>query len=424
MNVREASVEIVQRVQQGAYLNLTLNSYLERYDFSKPDAALLTRLVYSVYTHLLTLEYGMKEVLLEKKIKNYERAVLLVAYTQMVYFDKIPDYAIINESVALVKKKKGKHAAGFINALLHQLKNQSEIVIETEDEALKMSLMYSEPLWLVKMFTKQYGQQVAERIFQAYQEVPLLSARVNTLKTSLEAILQAYPQLKKGNLAQNSLIFPAGNIASHPLYAQGLVSVQDEASQLVAEFLGVQPGMMVLDMCAAPGSKTTHLSALMQNSGEIHAYDIHEHKIALIKKNAKRLGCENIVASAYDATCLDEVEAKESFDAILLDGPCSGLGVLSRKPEIRYHDPSIMDQLALTQQKLLETAVKLLKNGGTMVYSTCTLNKKENEKNIERLLENHPEMELVRQRTIFPFEYQSDGFYMAKMVKKDEKKHL
>ena len=171
-------------------------------------------------------------------------------------------------------------------------------------------------------------------------------------------------------------------------------------------------------MCAAPGSKTTHLAMLMENTGSIHAYDIHEHKIALIKKNAERLGCTNIQAKAYDATRLDEIEALESFDAILLDGPCSGLGVLGRKPEIRYHDSSVMDELIKTQSKLLKTAEKLLKNRGILVYSTCTLNKKENEKNIERFMEDCPMMYKEEEQTILPYNYQSDGFYMVKLVKR------
>ncbi len=418
MNIREAAVEIIQRVMMGGYLNLTLNSYLEKYDFSKTDGALLTRIVYSVMTHRLTLEYGMKEVIEGKKLKPYEKAVLLCGYCQMVYFDRIPDYAIINESVALVKKKRGKQAAGFINALLRQLVKRKEIVIDVANELEYFSIQYSQPLWLVKMLFKQYGKDEALKIFEAFQKTPPLTARLNTLKASKEEVMQTYPKIKAGKLADNSLIFPFGNIANHLLFKEGKVSVQDEASQKVAEFLNVKPHMRVLDMCAAPGSKTTHLAMLMENTGSIHAYDIHEHKIALIKKNAERLGCTNIQAKAYDATRLDEIEALESFDAILLDGPCSGLGVLGRKPEIRYHDSSVMDELIKTQSKLLKTAEKLLKNGGILVYSTCTLNKKENEKNIERFMEDCPMMYKEEEQTILPYTYQSDGFYMVKLVKR------
>lgn len=418
MNIREIAVEIIQRVLDGSYLNLTLNSYLEKYPLSKADSALLTRIVYSVMTHRLTLEYGMQDIIAGKKIKAYEKAVLLSAYCQMVYFDKLPSYAIINESVAMVKKKRGKQAAGFINALLRQLEKHKAIEIKTSDPFEYASIQYSQPIWLVKMLSKQYGQKEAMKIFEAFQEVPPLTARLNTLKATKEEVLQAYPTLKEGKLADNALIFPSGNIANHPLYQEGKVTVQDEASQKVAEFLDVKKGMKVLDMCSAPGSKTTHLAMLLENTGEIHAYDLYEHKIALIENNAKRLGCTNIQAKVYDATLLDEIEAIESFDAILLDGPCSGLGVLARKPEIRYHDSNAMDQLIKTQYNLLKTAEKLLKNGGIMVYSTCTLNKKENGKNIEKFIKEYPYMEVMEERTILPYEYQSDGFYMAKLVKR------
>lgn len=424
MNVREAAVMILQRVEDGSYLNLTLNSCLNEYFFSREDADFLTRLVYSVKSHEITLMYGMQPVISNKKIRNFEKWVLMIAYCQMVYFDKVPDYAIINESVAMVKKKRGHKVAGFINVLLRQLTNYKEITIDENDPFLQMSIAYSQPLWLVKMLSKQYGSSTAKEIFSAFQEIPPLAARVNTLKTTREAILNDYPNLKAGKLCQDAVLFLSGNIAHHPLFKNGLVSVQDEASQMVARFLDVQDGMKVLDMCAAPGSKTCHLASLMHNTGEIHAYDLHEHKIELIKSNAKRLGCTNIIARAYDATHLLEIEEPESFDAVLLDGPCSGLGVLARKPEIRYRDSSAMDDLIRIQYELLKTSEKMLKKGGIMVYSTCTLNKKENEKNIERFLESHPWMALEEQRTILPMEYHSDGFYMAKLVKNDEEKYL
>lgn len=418
MKVREAAVTILQRVDQGAYLNLTLNAFLEKEKLTRVDADFLTRLVYAVESHRLYLDYGLKQILETKKVRNYEYRVLLVAYAQMLYFDKVPDYAIINESVAMVKNKRGKQAAGFINALLHRLLENKEPSLDHLDKLEQWSIYYSHPLWLVKMFTKQYGLDQTLDILKSNQEVPLLCARVNTLKTTREELLASYPYLTAGKLAQNSVFFPSGNIAHHPLFREGKISVQDEASQAVVEYMGLKDGMKVLDMCAAPGSKTTHMASLMHNTGTIHAYDIYEHKIALIESNAKRLGCSNIVAKAYDATKLLDIEEKESFDAILLDGPCSGLGVLGRKPEIRYHDSTIMDGLLPLQAQLLKTAEKLLKKGGIMVYSTCTLNKKENQKNIEKFVADCPWMTLEKEQTIFPMTFHSDGFYMAKLVKK------
>ena len=420
MNVREAAVYILERIDEGAYINITLNHFLSENKLSRVDADLLTRLVYSIKSHQIPLEYYLKQFIEGKRVRPFEKRVLLVASCQMLYFDKIPDYAIIDESVEMVKKKRGPKGAGFINALLRQMTKNKTLDFTHLSDLEQLSLTYSHPLWLVKMLNKQYGHDVLIEILKENQSVPMLSARVNTIKTTTDELLKQYPELKKGVLAKDSIYFASGNIANTSLYKDGLVTVQDEASQWVVEQLDVKPGMKVLDMCSAPGSKTTHIAARMNNEGEIHAYDIFDHKIKLIEANAKRLGCEIIKAKAYDSTKLLEIEEAESFDAILLDGPCSGLGVLARKPEIRYHDASMMDELIQIQYELLKTASSLLKKGGHMVYSTCTLNKKENRKNIDRFLGEHPEFELIEDRTILPFEYHSDGFYMARLVKKNE----
>lgn len=417
MNVREAAITILERVDEGAYLNITLNHFLNENELSRIDADLLTRLVYSVKSHQITLLHYMSKYIEGKKVRPFEKRVLLIACCQFLYFDKIPDYAIIDESVEIVKKKRGPKGAGFINAILRKMVKDKNISYENLNDLEILSVQYSHPLWLVKMFDKQYGRETLVKILEENQSVPLLSARVNTLKTTKEKLLEEYPNLKTGLLAKDSIYFESGNIANTDLYKNGLVTVQDEASQWVVEQLPLKEGMRVLDMCSAPGSKTTHIAARLNNVGEIHAYDLFEHKIKLIENNANRLGCEIIKAKAYDSTRLLEIEEKESFDAILLDGPCSGLGVLARKPEIRYHDANIMDELIKIQYELLKTAHELLKKGGVMVYSTCTLNKKENRKNIDRFLNEFQDMKLIEDRTILPYEYHSDGFYMARLVK-------
>lgn len=417
MNVREASVHIVLEVMKGSYLNISLNHMLKNNAMKAQDAELLTRIVYTCFNHLLTLEYGMKRYLGNVKLRPYEKAVVLVSYCQMVYFDKLPSYAIINDAVEMVKRKRGAKAAGFINKILHILQHHPTIEIDTEDMDTYLSLYYSHPLWLVKMFKAQYGLEATKKILAENQEVPTLSSRVNTLKTTKEQLLEKYPDLKTGYLSEDALLFSHGNIAHTSLYQEGLVTIQDESSQLVAKLLDPKPNTKVLDMCAAPGSKTCHLSSLMHNTGKIHAYDLHEHKIALIESNAKRLGCKNIEARAYDSTQLLTIEKEEGFDYILCDAPCSGLGVLARKPEIRYKDSSAMDELIKIQWNLLETAAKLLKVGGSLVYSTCTINKKENCKHIERFLAQYPNFKKIEERQLLNYEFHSDGFYMVKLVK-------
>ena len=213
------------------------------------------------------------------------------------------------------------------------------------------------------------------------------------------------------------LFYKRGNLAYTSYYKEGKVTIQDESSQLVARLLDPQKTDYVLDMCSAPGSKTTHLAALMENQGKIEAYDLYKHKVKLIEHNLKRLGVKNVHVQAGDSTKLIEHYPPETFDLILLDAPCSGFGVLKRKPEIKYHDSSVMDGLIPLQALLLENAYNLLKNDGTMVYSTCTINKKENGMMIEHFIQKHPDMKVIEQRTILNYEYHTDGFYMCKMKK-------
>ena len=248
--------------------------------------------------------------------------------------------------------------------------------------------------------------------------MPIKCARVNTLKISREALIQKDPRFKASPYTKDAVYYEGGNIAHTQAFKEGFVTIQDESSQCVAQLLSPQPGMQVLDMCAAPGSKTTHLAALMDNQGTIDAFDLYKHKITLINDNASRLGATIINAKVGDATNL-ETFGKKQYDAILLDGPCTGLGVLARKVEIRYHEPSAMDEIIPIQKKLLENAYQLCKMGGNIVYSTCTINKKENEKQVATFVKDHPDMRVVEEKTILPFDMHSDGFYMC-LLKKDE----
>ena len=211
------------------------------------------------------------------------------------------------------------------------------------------------------------------------------------------------------------MLLKEGNIAHTEVFKEGLVTIQDESSQMVARLLNPGEDDVVLDMCGAPGSKTTHLGTLMNNKGLIDVYDFYPHKAKLIEDNAKRLGLSNIHVHTGDSTDLSLFD--KQYTKILLDGPCSGLGVLSRKPEIKYHDSNAMDEIILIQAKLLENAYSLCIKGGNIVYSTCTINKKENEKQIEKFIKKHPDMHVVGERTILPFEYHSDGFYMCLLEK-------
>ncbi|MFR7591143.1 MAG: 16S rRNA (cytosine(967)-C(5))-methyltransferase RsmB [Longibaculum sp.] len=412
---RQIALEILLKYKQDqSYLNLTLNTYFQNITLSREQKDFITRIVYGTVQNLLYLEYILQPHL-HSRVKTYEKMLLLMSLYQHEFMNAIPDYAIVNEAVSLAKKKKGYKTAQFINAVL---KNAfaSSVSLEGLSDLEKLSITTSHPLWMVKMFEKQYGLATTQKICLANNEVPYKTARVNTLKTTRDELLKE-KCWQKGKLSVDALYYQGGNIAHSEAFLQGLVTIQDESSQLVARLLNPKANDYVLDMCCAPGSKTSHLAMLMNNQGCIEAYDLYEHKIVLVHEQMQRLGVDIVKAQVSDSTKLIEKYPPKTFGKILLDAPCSGLGVLARKPEIKYHDSSAMDEIIQIQQKLLENAYALLQNGGNMVYSTCTINKKENEKQIENFIKNHPDMKIIEQKTILPYLYHSDGFYMCLLEK-------
>lgn len=411
---RQLALEILLKYQNNlSYLNISLNHYFHQYILTQSQKSFITRVVYGTVTYQLYLDYIIRQNI-TGRIKSYERMLLMMSLYQMIYMDAIPQYAIINEAVELAKQK-GKRTANFINAALRKLSHY-HISFDNLDDIQRLSFETSHPLWLVKLFMKQYGQETAISILQANNTIPRQNARVNTLLTTVDDIL------KIDGFSQSSLsvdgVYYEGAIVSTNAYKQGLITIQDESSQLVARLLNPCKDDYVLDMCAAPGGKTTHLAALMNNQGVIEAYDLYDHKVDLINQLCDRLQVTNIHTHVYDSTQLLDIYHQETFDKILLDAPCSGLGVIKRKPEIKYHESNSLDELQKIQEKLLENAYLILKKGGNMVYSTCTLNKKENEKQIQTFLSKHPDMKKLEEKTILPAI--SDGFYMC-LLEKDLK---
>lgn len=408
--MREEIVNILYRYKsEHVYLNIALNELFNQKKFSKEDKDLITRIVYGTIQNEIYIEYQMKPYI-KKKLKPYDEMVVKMSFYQIIFLDKIPHYAIINEAVNIVKKK-NKVRSQVVNAILRNFIKNGVQEVAKEPYLEYLSIQYSMPLWLVKMLSKQYKDDYVD-IIKANLDIPNLTARINTLKGEVNI-----EGTTKGNLSEYALIFKHGNIAHTKEYQEGKITIQDESSQMVAPLLNPSMNSTVLDMCAAPGGKSAHLASIMNNTGIIHAFDLYEHKVKLINSNLERLGVTNVVARAYDSTRLDELFDHEYFDHILLDAPCSGFGVISRKPEIKYQPSTNMDEIIQIQAKLLEKAYILLKKGGTMVYSTCTLNKKENMLQIEKFLNSHKDMKLIKERTILPHEYHSDGFFMCKLEK-------
>jgi 16S rRNA (cytosine967-C5)-methyltransferase len=412
---RELALEILIAYERDhTYLNIALNHALESHEVKKD---LVAALVYGTIQYRLRLEYELEPQIARRRVKVFERMLLLMSVYKHLYLS-MPDYAIVDSSVELAKKKKGKRTSQFINGVLRTtFKNPRSLEGLKEEEAL--SIKESHPLWMVKMLVSQYGLEETKKVLKANNEVPYKTARINTLKTSRDDFLENHPDFIASQNSPYALFYKGGNIAHTDAYKEGLVTIQDESSQMAASLLDPKEGEAVLDMCAAPGSKTTELAMLMNNIGSIDAFDLYEHKIKLIHENANRLGVSIINASCGDATDLEVFKGK-TYDKILLDGPCTGLGVLARKPEIRYHDSSIMDEIIPIQKKLLENAYKLCKMGGNIVYSTCTINKKENEKQISAFLKAHGDMVMIKEATILPYMYHSDGFYMCLLKKEPQ----
>ena len=404
-----------QYFEDESFLNIALNEELKKSELKREDKDLCTTIVYGTIQNLLAIQYQLQPYIKGKRVKKKIKTLLYLSLYQLMYLDKIPEYAVINEAVNIAKKQ-GYQTSKFVNAVLRNFVRNERRSLEDLDELERISIETSHPLWMVKMFNKQYGLEKTKKICLEDNTPPTRSGRVNTLKASKEELLKE-GCFKEGTLSKDALLYNKGNLALTSYFKEGKVTIQDESSQLVARLLDPQKTDYVLDMCSAPGSKTTHLSALMENQGKIEAYDLYEHKVKLVEYNLRRLGVKNVHIQAGDSTKLKEVYSEKTFDRILLDAPCSGFGVLKRKPEIKYHDSSIMDGLVSLQELLLENAYYLLKNDGTMVYSTCTINKKENELMIQKFIEKHPDMEVIKQRTILNYEYHTDGFFMCKMKK-------
>lgn len=389
------------------YSHLVLKNGLDGY--SLKDRKLASKVVYGTIQNYVLLKHQYADLL---KNKTNEKLIILLNMScyQLMMMDKIPAFAVLNEAVDIAKKYLGKGSAKLVNAILHKMIDKP-IDTKADNPLAELALKTSLPLWLVKMWSKQYPD-VYEKICLDTLNTPTTYVRLNTLKASLSDLTGNYELVDS-----TCLINCNEDVIKEDDFKKGYIIIQDYASQQVAKLLSPKESDIVLDMCAAPGSKTTQISALMNNRGSIDALELHEHRAKLILEQAERLGCENINVKHQDANTLDE-KYHNYYDCILLDAPCSGYGVLKHKSDIKLHmQPTDMDEIIVMQKNLLESANRYLKDGGTLVYSTCTLNKKENDKQIAAFIKRHPEYEIIEEKTLFPFEHNCDGFYMAKLIK-------
>ncbi|NKE05322.1 16S rRNA (cytosine(967)-C(5))-methyltransferase RsmB [Mesobacillus selenatarsenatis] len=444
-NVRDTALQLLETIEKNqAYSNLLLNNAIEKNEINPIDVGLLTELVYGTLQRKMTIDFYLKPFIEKnKKLQSWVVNLLRMTLYQMVYLDKIPERAAIFEAVEIAKRRGHKGIASLVNGVLRSIQRNGLPSLDAiTDPAERISIETSHPLWLVRRWVDQFGVEKTREMCEVNLTAPLQTGRVNLTRISRDECLDLLEE--EGFEVEPSPILPEaikslrGNLASSKAFKYGLLTIQDESSMLVAHALGIKEEEVILDACAAPGGKTTHIAEKLANSGKVISLDLHEHKVKLISENAERLGLENIEAQKMDSRQAAAQFEKESIDRVLLDAPCSGLGVMRRKPDMKYtKKEQDLSQLQTIQLSLLESVGPLLKAGGTLVYSTCTVDRAENQEVIEKFLRKHPEFEgdtTFAERMpetikplidgfdvqILPQDFGSDGFYIACLRKKVE----
>ncbi|MBE6597973.1 MAG: 16S rRNA (cytosine(967)-C(5))-methyltransferase RsmB [Ruminococcaceae bacterium] len=427
-NPRQLALESLTACEKdGKFANLEVNASLVSSGLSEADAGLYTRLVYGVLERKITLDYiidGISDRPSASLDCDVLTAIRLGLY-QMLYMDRIPDHAAVSESVELVPRSK----RGFVNAVLRTfLRNGKAVSFPTEgDFAYRLSVKYSFPEELCRLYMDCYGDECAEGILAASNGEPPLSLRVNTLRSDIGEIAERLCG-RASEIAPSIVLTKEFSAAVKEGIASGDFFVQDEASRICTAVLDAKPGETVVDTCACPGGKTFSAALDMENRGTVYAFDLHKNKLSLIEKGAKRLGIGIIRTAENDARCpVPHLVGKA--DRVLCDAPCSGLGVIAKKPDIRYKSLDSVKRLPEIQYDVLCGAAEYVREGGVLVYSTCTLNTAENEEIVRKFLVCHKEFApesdekyglIDGMRTFFPHKDGCDGFFIAKMRRREK----
>ena len=415
-----------------AYSNIALNKHLKGSQLSAADKGLVTEIVYGTVARKLILEWYLSHFIEDRdKLDNWLYILLLLSAYQLRYLDKIPNHAVVNEAVELAKARK-KGSEKLLNAVLRRILREGWPDVDSIKRKNKRdSIAYSLPVWLVSKLKEEYGEERAQAIFKSLLVRNKASIRVADLsrKEEIKAVLEA----TDSPLAATGLVKEQGHFAGHDLFSEGAITIQDESSQLVAPTLHLQGHEQVLDACAAPGGKTAHMASYL-TSGRVMALDLYNHKLDLIQENAQRLGvADQVQTKKLDARKVHEFFGRDSFDKILVDAPCSGIGLLRRKPDIKYNkETADFTSLQEIQLEILGSVCQTLRKGGIITYSTCTIVSEENFQVVEAFLESHPEFEQVKLEheckdilkdgciLITPELYGSDGFFISQFRKISE----
>ncbi len=436
MSARKRALEVLTACRtRGAWADAALSSHLT--GLSSADTALCSRIVYGVIQNETLLDFYLSAYCTQKlnHLQPPLADILRIGAYQILFLDRVPDNAAVHTSVELAKSAGRGQAAGLVNAVLRRLCREKNALpeIPDRDPAKNLSIRYSHPKWFVKRLLSILSQEEAEAFLQASNSQPPMTAQVNTLhfseshvRSALEAAgirAEPHPWLMDCLLLSNT-----GNLECLPLFQNGALYIQDPAARLTVLAAGIQPGSKVLDMCAAPGGKSFAAAIAMKDDGEIMSCDLHENKLKRIRKGAERLGLTCIQTFAADGRYCQELW-RNSFDVVLVDAPCSGLGILRKKPDIRRKRADDLFHLPVVQGALLNNAASYVRPGGTLLYSTCTILPEENEQVTDAFLGLHPEFsretfhlpgpigEVKGQITLWPQVHDTDGFYICRMTR-------
>ena len=437
VNTRELILGILLEVtKEGNYSHLVIRSVLEKYQYlEKQERAFITRVSEGTLQYMIELDYIINQFSKVKvnKMKPVIRNILRMSVYQLKYMDSVPSSAACNEAVKLARKKGFSSLSGFVNGVLRNISRELSNVSypDAEKQPVEaLSVRYSMPEWIVKQWIADYGMEQTKHILSAFLEEAPVTIRTNLLKVTpeeLEArlkaenvtveklVLKEYPQLNYG-----FLISGYDYLNALESFREGLFYVQDVSSMLVAELAAPKENSYVIDVCAAPGGKSIHLAEKMKGTGHVEARDLTEYKVGLIQENIMRHQLTNMEAVQMDATVFDETSL-EKADIVIADLPCSGLGVMRKKTDIKYNTTLEKEkELAALQRTMLNTVCRYVKCGGTLLYSTCTMNRMENEENVSRFLAEHKNFSLVEMHQIFPEQEFGDGFFIAKLKRAEE----
>ena len=439
--VREIALKALYKIdKEDAYSNIALDETIKknRRKLDDRDVGFISEIVYGVITWRLTIDEIIKKYsnIRLKKISPWILNILRMGIYQIVFLDKIPKSAAVNESVNLAKRYGHKGSSNFVNAILRKVeKKDYETFFEIKNPIERISKTTSMPVWIIEELLKENDIQKVEEICKASNIKPKVVIRINNLKTDKQELENLLKErnitFQQGEFEDFLILEKAKNIEQLDLFKQGYFTIQDEGAGLIAKILNPKPNEVILDACSSPGGKTSYMAELMNDKGEIIAWDLHSHRVKLVEETAKRLGIHIIRTQCQDATIYKE-EYKEKFDKILLDVPCLGIGVLKRKPDIKWkRKPEDIEEISNIQKNILQTCSKYVKSNGQIVYSTCSIFSEENDKIIDEFLQKNPDFIYGKIQTLNAEKNvqnlnkiqlyqneQTDGFFMCKLQKK------